>query len=176
MKSWPKVKLGQIRVSSNMAQNHSSSPKEVLSGHHLPQSHEMFSWPIVKLCQVDVSSNIAQTHLCNLYEIISGHNLPQIIWKVDQKWNEVKLESVPTLLQITHLAPKKSYMVIITSIHMKCWSKSKLGQVENASNISHNHSFNPSEVISGHYLTQSIHRKSWPKEKLCEVGVGLNIA
>ena len=33
--------------------------------------------------------------------------------KVDQKWNQVKLELVQTLLKITHLASKKSYLVII---------------------------------------------------------------
>ena len=37
MKSLPKVKLGQVQVGSNIAQNHSSSPLEVLSGHSLPQ-------------------------------------------------------------------------------------------------------------------------------------------
>ena len=37
MKSWPKVKLGQVQVGLNIAQNHSSSPEEVISGHYLPQ-------------------------------------------------------------------------------------------------------------------------------------------
>ena len=37
MKSLPKVKLGQIGVSSNIAQNHSSSPWEVISDHYLLQ-------------------------------------------------------------------------------------------------------------------------------------------
>ena len=35
MKSWPKVKLGQVQVSSNIAQNHSSSPKEIISVNHV---------------------------------------------------------------------------------------------------------------------------------------------
>ena len=38
MESWPKVKLGQVQVGSNIAQNHSSSRKEVISGHL--NSHE----------------------------------------------------------------------------------------------------------------------------------------
>ena len=42
MKSWPKVKLGQVQVSSNIAQNHSSSPWEVISGHYWPQ----FTWKV----------------------------------------------------------------------------------------------------------------------------------
>ena len=30
MKSWPKVKLGQVKVSSNISQNHSSSPSDII--------------------------------------------------------------------------------------------------------------------------------------------------
>ena len=39
MKSWPKVKLGQVGVGLNIAQNHFSSPQEVISGHYLPPIH-----------------------------------------------------------------------------------------------------------------------------------------
>ena len=35
--SLPKVKLGQVEVGSNIAQNHSSSLQKVISGHYLPQ-------------------------------------------------------------------------------------------------------------------------------------------
>ena len=69
MKSWPKVKLGQVQVGSNIAQNH------------------IKSWPEVKLGQVQVGSNIAQNHSYSTYEVMSGHYLPQFTWKVDQKWN-----------------------------------------------------------------------------------------
>ena len=73
---------------------------------YLPQFH-MKSWPKVKLGQVEVGSNIAQNHSSRPYEVISaGHYLPQFIWKVDQKWNYVKLESVGTLLKVTRLACK----------------------------------------------------------------------
>ena len=34
-----KLKLGKVGVVSNIAQNHSSSPYEVISGHYLPQIH-----------------------------------------------------------------------------------------------------------------------------------------
>ena len=64
MKSWPKAKLGQIQVGSNIAQNHSSSPYEVISGHYFPPIH-MKSWPKEKLGQVQVGSNIAQNHSSN---------------------------------------------------------------------------------------------------------------
>ena len=36
-KSSPKGKLGQVGISSNIAQNHRSSPGEVISGNYLPQ-------------------------------------------------------------------------------------------------------------------------------------------
>ena len=39
--------------------------------------------------------------------------LPQFIWKVDKNWNSVKFNSVRTLLRITHIAHRKSYLVII---------------------------------------------------------------
>ena len=42
MKSWLKVKLGQVEVGSNIAQNRQSCPKEVVSGHYLRQ----FTWKI----------------------------------------------------------------------------------------------------------------------------------
>ena len=37
MKSEPKVKLGKVQISEKIAQNHSSGPLEVISGHYLPQ-------------------------------------------------------------------------------------------------------------------------------------------
>ena len=42
MKSWPKVKLGQVEVGSNIAQNQSSSPYKVIYDHYLPQ----FTWKV----------------------------------------------------------------------------------------------------------------------------------
>ena len=48
-----------------------------------------------------------------LQEDISGHYFTQFISKVDQKLNQVKLESVRTLLQITYLTSRKAYLVII---------------------------------------------------------------
>ena len=61
MQSWQNVKLAQVQVGSNIAQNHSSSPWEVIFGHYLPQ----FTWkgdPKVKLGKVQVGLNIAQNH------------------------------------------------------------------------------------------------------------------
>ena len=76
----------------------------------------MKSWLKVKLGQVGIGLNIASalviTHLASMKSFISGH-LPQFIWKVDQKWNQVKLESDQTLLKITPLGTRKSYLVII---------------------------------------------------------------
>ena len=73
----------------------------------------MQSWRKVKLSQVEVGSNIAQNHSSSPYEVISGQYLPQFIWKVDQEWNYVKLESVRSLLKITRLVYMKSYLAII---------------------------------------------------------------
>ena len=42
-----------------------------------------------------------------------AHHFTQFISKVDQKLNQVKFESVRTLLKITHLTSSKSYLVII---------------------------------------------------------------
>ena len=38
------------------------------------------------------SSNIAQNHSSSTKEVTSDHHLLQFTWKVDQKWNYVKLE------------------------------------------------------------------------------------
>ena len=46
MTSWPKVKLGQAEVDSNIDQNHISSPYEVISGQYMPQ----FSWKVDQKC------------------------------------------------------------------------------------------------------------------------------
>ena len=48
MKSWPKSKLDKVGVGSNIAQNHSSGPYEVISGYYLPPIH-MKSYPTLKL-------------------------------------------------------------------------------------------------------------------------------
>ena len=74
----------------------------------------MKNLPKVKLGKVGVGSNIAQkitrqAHRKSYLIIIC----PQFTWKVEQKWNYVKLKSVRTLLRITRLANRKSYLIII---------------------------------------------------------------
>ena len=44
------------------------------------------------------------------YLVISGHNSHEKFNK--SEWNQVKLESIRTLLKIIRLASKKSYLVI----------------------------------------------------------------
>ena len=58
MKNWPKLKLNQVGVGSNIAKYHSSSLYEVISGHYVPKS----PWIVKKhkLDQVEVGLNIAQ--------------------------------------------------------------------------------------------------------------------
>ena len=58
MKSWPKVKLGQVEVVSNISLNHSRAQMHMESG------------PKVKLYQVGVDSNIAQNHSSKSCQII----------------------------------------------------------------------------------------------------------
>ena len=45
---------------------------------------------------------------------------------------------------------------LVAPMHMKSIAKVKLCQVEVSSNIAHNHSSSPYEIISGHYLPQFI--------------------
>ena len=57
MKSWPKVKLGQVQVGSNIAQNHSSSPyRKSYLVIICPSSHE-------KLIKSEIWSLFAQIHM-----------------------------------------------------------------------------------------------------------------
>ena len=48
----------------------------------------------------------------------------------------------------------------------------KLGQVEIGSDIAHNHSSSPYDVISGHF----VYPNSYEKLTKIQVGIGLNIA
>ena len=61
MKSWPKPKLGQVQIGSNIAQNHSSSPYESHIWSLFAPIH-MKSWPKVKLGQIQLGLSIAQNH------------------------------------------------------------------------------------------------------------------
>ena len=83
-------------------------------------------------------------------------------------WNQVKLYSVRTLLEITHLASWKSYLVIIFPN-----SHEKLTKIEIRSSwIQFEHSSDSliypiwSHICS---LFASIHMRSWPKVKLGKV-------
>ena len=113
-------------------------------------------------------------HMCMIFSNCKGQEI------------EIKLELVRTLLRITRLAHKKSYMIIICpNLHEKL-TKVKLGQVEVGLNISQNHSSSLFELcsetlvwpIESHFwsLLTPIHMKIWPKAKLGQVGLGLNIA
>ena len=61
----------------------------------------------MKLRQVEVCSKIPQNHSFSPYEVISGHYLPCKL-KLGRSW-----ESVRTLLKLTRLAYRKSYLAII---------------------------------------------------------------
>ena len=126
----------------------------------------MKSWPKVKLGKVQVGSNIAQNHSSNPY-------LPQFTWKVDQKWNYDKFNSVRTLLRIIH--PTHIEEVISGHYFPQFTWKVKLGQVQVSSNIAQNtHLAHRKSYIWS--LFAPIHVESWPKVKLGQVQVGSNIA
>ena len=76
-----------------------------------------------------VSSSWSQFEHCRklLSLVICGHCMCQFMSKVDHKWNWVKLKSVRTLLRITCLADKKSYVVIICASSFQKLTKSEIG-------------------------------------------------
>ena len=55
--------------------------------------------------------NFGQHHIGTFFK--RSTYLPQYTYKVDQNQNQVKFRSVRTLLRITHLAHRKTYLVII---------------------------------------------------------------
>ena len=77
----------------------------------------MKSWPKVKLGKGGVCSNIVQNLSSGLWSW-----LVQFTWKVDKNWIYVKLKPVRTLLKITCLATRKSYLVMIGPNFLKIMS------------------------------------------------------
>ena len=61
VKSWPKAKLGQVEVGSNIAQNHLLGIGSHMWSLYMPMHVQ--SWPKAKFGQVEVGSNIAQNRL-----------------------------------------------------------------------------------------------------------------
>ena len=105
-----KVKFSQVEVGSNIT--HLASRKSYqVSFIICPNSYE-------KLTKSEIKSSWSWFEHCSYLVIIC----PQFMWKVGQKCNQVKLESVRTLLKITHLASRK-YGNYLPPIHMKSWSK-----------------------------------------------------
>ena len=71
MKSWPKVKSGQVGVGSNIAQNHSFSLWEVIFG-----PIHMQSLPYVKLSKVIICPNLGLSTFILLQYTIFAHIYP----------------------------------------------------------------------------------------------------
>ena len=83
--------------------------------------------------------------------------------------------SFQTLLKITHVGSRKSYLVITCPNAYEKLTKSEIRS--NLSRFKHcSKSF--MQPIGSHYrsLFAPIHMKSWTKSKLGKIGVGLNIA
>ena len=129
----------------------------------------------MKLGQTGIGSNIVQNHSSSTYEVLSDHYLPQFTWKVYQKCNYVMLESVRTLLRITRLAHRKSYLLIYLPNSDATLTKGEI--MTSWSRFKH---CSESLVLSigSHIwsLFTTIHIQSLPKVKLGEVEVGSNIA
>ena len=83
--------------------------QEVLYGHYFPNSQ----CSSAKLTNSGVGSNIATNHSSNLLEVISSILGPCSHAKLTKHRNDVKLESVWTLLRITRLTHRMSYLVIM---------------------------------------------------------------
>ena len=83
--------------------------------------------------KLELESNIVDHYLVIIWSLsghylviiwsLSGHYLPQFMWQVDQKWNQIKWESVQTILIVTHLTSWKSYMISIAPIYMNNYQK-----------------------------------------------------
>ena len=100
MKSWPKSKLYQVEVSSNICSKSLLSKKSCLVIGTI--------WSIRSSLR---KFDHCLKHSSSLFDVISDYYWPQFIWKVDKKYNWVelrfryycvKLESVKTMLKITH--------------------------------------------------------------------------
>ena len=133
----------------------------------------MKSWLKVKSSQA--GSNITQNHSSRLLEVISSHYLPHLLWNDDQKCNPVKFESGRTLLKITHLASRKSYLVIICPTSYEKLTKSEIRSSWNWFEHCSKSLIHPpkSHIWS---LFAPIHMKSWPNVKSGKVVVHSNIA
>ena len=125
----------------------------------------------LKLGQVGVDSNIAQNHSSSPQEVISG---PQFTWKVDQKLNYVKLESISTLLRITQLAYRKSYLVIMCPNAHEQLTKSEIMSSWSRFEYCSKSLVQP---IGSHIwqLLAPINMNSWPNMKLGQVIINCNL-
>ena len=102
MKNGPKVGEG-----SNNVKNHNPTSKSYICQLFVQVRSNL------RLCRVGFGLNIAQT----------THPAFRLLYGFDKKLNYVKFESDGTLLKITRLASKKSYLVIVSEHLSKSDSK-----------------------------------------------------
>ena len=117
--------------------------------------------------------NFGQHHIGTFFK--RSTYLPQYTYKVDQNQNQVKFRSVQTLLRITHLAHRKSYLVIICPNSHEKLTKS---EIRSSSSRFEHCSESLIQPIGSHIWSLFVpkHMKSLPKVKLGQVQVGSNIA
>ena len=86
------------------------------------------AWNLITLLWLlDSLSGEARIPKWDLVHRLCGHCMCQFMSIVDQTWNWVKLKSVRTLLRITCLADRKSYVIIICASSCQKLTKSEIG-------------------------------------------------
>ena len=157
--NWPKMKLKFVRILlkiihlvsgshiwSFFAQNHMLTKRKSRSiASQITNIASRKSYLVIilpnsyqKLTKSKIRSSWSRFKHRSETEVLCGHYICQLMWKVDQNRNWVKLKSVQTLLRIACLADRKSYVIIICVISVKSLPKEKFCQVKVGSNIAQN--------------------------------------
>ena len=167
MKIWPKFKFGKesvwtlLRITCLVHRKSYLVTTDPNSHAKLTKCEIRQSWSRFEHC--------SESLICSLQKVISGHYLPQFTWQVNEKWNLVKLQLIQTLVRITRLVHRKSYLVIICPN-----SHEKLTKSEIMSSWSRFEHCSESLIwaIGSHIwkLFSPIHMKSWPKVKWGRIG------
>ena len=87
MKHWHKLKLGKVAVGLNTALSHLWASRSYIWSLFDPLHNK--GLPQVKLVYAGFSSNITPNHFLGLQEVIFGYFVYELMWKVNQKLNQV---------------------------------------------------------------------------------------
>ena len=115
MRSWPKLKVGQVEDGSNIVQNHSSSPYEVISAHYLPQ----FTWKVyqkwnyVKLKSVRTVLRITRLPKRKLYLQHNDYNI-----QINGLSAYIEMVLIRDIFQIHEGASKRQRTASLQFLHL----------------------------------------------------------